>query len=279
MAKKGNDFENPLLNDEVDVKDYGKLNMDLSEEQKNSPIPEPRFTPPPFQFEGEETAQAQQSGGTSKEASGSFNESLEGASDKERKEQAKQLATVVVGVYEYLHKFPNDWSKISEKRAKDLHSKGEINLNAVIPNGSGLTIKDFIDQFNKESDGVFYVSQEFKDNVIPLLTRILQKNGVGLTDEEMLAYFVVMDLVQKGQLFFSLMESRKETLAELKEISKGIRNNPTPSPNAAPKAAESPLQDGTVENVRTDGSVEIVEIEDVTPKKNGRGRKPKPKAE
>jgi hypothetical protein len=270
--------KHPMLSDEVDVKDYGGINIPMSEQDKNTPIPEPSFEAPQFDMDDEDEDFEEPVKKEKKEKE-PFNEDLEDLTPTEKKKQAEQMANMAIGVYEYLHQFPESFSKFNERKIKDLHIKGEINLYATIPlNGSVSTIEQVIKEYNSDITGVFTVSNEFKDNVRPILTRILQKRGVGLTDEEMLAYYVVMDLVQKGQIFFQLMKQKKETLDQLKEISNNLRTtgsvNTTPDSNKpAENSAPSPLADNEVQNVKKDGTIETIEIEEEDePKASKRGR-------
>ena len=268
---------NPMLEDDVDVKDYGGINIEMTEQEKNTPIPEPTFSPPPFvsDIEDEEVEEPKKE----KKESVPFNDELDGMTPSEKKKQAEQMANMAIGVYEYLHQIPEGISKINEAKVKDMHLKGEINLYATIPiSGSVTTIENVIKEYNSDIKGAFAVSEEFKENVRPLLTRILQKKGIGLTDEEMLAYYVVMDLVQKGQIFVQLMKQKKDTLNELKEISKNLRTTGSPTasteqPKPKENSAPSPLAENEVQNIKNDGSVETIEIEEEdAPKASKRGR-------
>jgi hypothetical protein len=263
-----------MLNDEVDVKNYGGINIEMTDEEKNTPIPEPEFTAPKFSMEDEDEDVVISD--TPKKEKQPFNSELEDLTPNEKKKQAEQMANMAIGVYEYLHQFPEGFSKFNERKVKDLHLKGEINLYATIPlNGTVTTIENVIKDYNRDITGVFTVSDEFKENVRPLLTRILLKKGVGITDEEMLAYYVVMDLVQKGQIFIQLLNQKKETLQELKDISRNLRTTGSATINTESKvsdnSAPSPLADNEVENIKKDGTVETVEIEEETPKSR-RGR-------
>ena len=275
--------KHPMLTNNVDVKQYGGINIPMSEEEKNMSIPEPSFTPPPFTMDDDEEVGESEELKKEKKERQPFNEDLEDLSAKDRKAQAEGLADVIIGVYEYAHQFPEGFVKINKEKAKQAQVKGEINLNAKVrfQDGTEKTIESVIDEYNNDLSGVFVVSQEFKDNVKPLLTRILQKKGVGLTDEEMLAYFVVMDLVQKGTMFYQLIRQKKATFEELKIISKNLGANgytappqPTAQQPNSEDAAPSPLADNEVENVKKDGTKETVIVEEEEPIRK-RGRKPK----
>ena len=202
--------KHPMLSKDVDVKNYGGINIEMSEQEKNSPIPEPAFTPPPFQMdEDEDVAEPQQT--KEKKQQQPFIEELEDMSAGEKKRQADAMADMAIGVYSYLHKAAEGLCKINEDKARESHLKGDINLNAKITYDDGTirTVEQVIVEYNSGTSDVLTVSQEFKDNVRPLLTRILLKKGIGLTDEEMLAYYVVMDLVQKVPIVIQLASRKK----------------------------------------------------------------------
>jgi len=275
MAKE---VVHPMLSEEVDVKEYGQVNVNMTEQEKNSSIPEPSFDfPPDFQDEPE-FEESQSSPKRERKEQVPFNESMEDMTPTESKKSAEGMAKMAMMVYEYLHKFPNDAVKFNEDKIRVLHNKGDINLSAriTLPDNTNPTLEDFIKQYNYGMEGSFTVSQEFKDEVMPLLTRILKKKGVGLTDEEQLAFLVVMDLFQKGNQFFMLYKVKKDTLEQLKDISKSLRTTGATvvTPPSVPKK-EDKDEETHIENVKNDGTVEIVEVvgeDNLSSKKSGRGR-------
>lgn len=272
MAK---DAFHPMLDEEVDVKEYGQVNVNMTEQEKNIPIPEPSFEFPP---EDDDEIEIDEPKKRERKEQVPFNQEMEDMTPTESKKSAEHMAKMAMMVYKGLHKFPNDWIKISEDKIRDLHNKGEINLNATISlaDGSKHTLENFIQNYNSGMEGSFTVSQEFEDEIMPLLTKILKKKGIGLTDEEQLLFLLFMDLAQKGYQFSLLYKVKKDTLEQLKDISKSLRTTGSTvvaTPNVTKK--EEKEDDTHVENVKRDGTVEIIEVvgeDSSNVKKSGRGR-------
>ena len=279
--------KHPMLDGNVDVKNYGQINVPMTEQEKNTPIPEPTFTPPPFEMDDDEGEQQTSEQPKEKVKKEPFNEDLEDLTTSEKRKQAESMADMALGVYGYVHQLPEVFAKINESMANEAHLKGEINLYAVItfPDGRKSTIESIIQEYNSEITGAFQLSETFKENVRPYLIRILLKKGIGLTDEEMIAYYVVMDLVETAPKFFQLMKNKNKTFDELKEISKNLRTTGatnvtaptnTETPPTTENSAPSPLAENETVNVKKDGTVETVQIEEEEAPAR-RGRKPKEK--
>ena len=277
----------PMLYGNVDEKDYGKINIAMTEEEKNTPIPEPAYQAPPFVMEDEEEPTATTSTVEPKEKKERepFNDNLDEMSTSEKRKQAESMANMAIDVYSYLNKVAGDLCKINEAKVKDEHTKGNINLYATIryDDGSIKTIEQVIVEYNSGTSDVLTVSEEFKENVRPLLTRILQKKGIGLTDEELLAYYVVMDLVQKAPVVFQLAKQKKSMYDKLVEISKRPSNTVVPPsvPTTEQPPTQQPQQDAPKSNPApsplADSEGGSLSIEDDEPKKR-RGRKPNVKS-
>ena len=300
--KKNVQFEttNPLLDDDVHVKDYGGIDIPLTEQEKNTRIPEPEFIPPPFQFHADPNSDddsPKSSKVNSSESDGfSLNPQADEVSDEERDAQAKQMANAALDVYSFLHRFPNDLIKFDKDKINDLANDGKINLNARIPiDDIETTIARFIDLENERVDGQFYVSKEFRDAVTPPLVRILKKKGAGLTDEQLILFLVIKDITEKGFQFKALWTAKKKTLDQLMIISERLNKTgsvggnvkvdgmsdvatPPPPPTASSSSSKEDSSNNqksdskyTTTNVRNDGTTEEVVVIPVN-RGSGRGR-------
>ena len=130
-----------------------------------------------------------------------------------------------------------------------------------------LTFREFIEQFNSQVDGTLKTSDEFKREVKPVLVRVLQKKGIGLTDEQMLIYLFSKDIITKGVAIFALrssvnqmMEMMKETTLEYKRYNSGSVPPPPPA-QAAPYNPPPPTTPSPVEYTPTE-VVENFDFED-----------------
>ena len=94
--------------------------------------------------------------------------------------------------------------QVSEKKLNKLQAEGEINLNAMIDYDYGKKMRagEFFVEYNNQVKNILTVSDEFKEEVTPVLERVLAKRGIGLTDEQLLMYMFGKDIAAKSIIFF-----------------------------------------------------------------------------
>lgn len=150
----------------------------------------------------------------------SFNPELNDLSKKDKEASAETMAKVIVSSYEWLHQFPNKAIRINQNYLLKLEAKGDIDLSARLTDGNNIiTINEAVASYNQMGEGAFSVSREFKEEVTPVLTRVLQKRGVGMTDEQQLIYLFGKDLVMKGIQFKQLYSQRNDFINVIKNAS------------------------------------------------------------
>ena len=181
-----------------------------------------------------------------KETDRPFNESFSELDGKEKTMGAEMMAEMTLDIYEKGCGFLGKLPEISESKLDELIADGEIDPNIELPTESGnIGVKEFATEYNSSIKDAFEVSEDFKNNVRPPLIRVFKKRGIGMTDEQLLAYYFVTDLGTKTAQAFMLRKTAKNILDSLKENTNAIRdsrtkrpNNPTPTPTA-PKKEES----------------------------------------
>ena len=118
-----------------------------------------------------------------------------------------------------------------------MEREGLINLSVplqVSPNNpTRISVLDIIKQFNDSVSEGYTVSKEFKDQVRPVLIRVLRKNGVGLSDTQFLVMMFGQDLIQTAFHLIDGMRQRNEVINQLKDINEAIKNG-TMNFNQAP---------------------------------------------
>jgi hypothetical protein len=148
---------------------------------------------------------------------------------------AEMMAEMTLDIYEkgcfYLGKIP----EISEGKIDKLIAEGEIDPSIQLQTEAGaMPIKEFAVEFNDSIKEAFLVSDEFKEKVKPPLIRVFKKRGIGMTDEQLLAYYFVTDLGAKGAQAFMLRKTTNSIIDSLKENTMAMRenqnNNPRPQP-------------------------------------------------
>jgi hypothetical protein len=237
----GNDFS-PL---DAPVKQRSYTNHKVDENQVMPDIEEPNFQAPSYS-DFEETVE------TEKEPDRVFNESYSELDGKEKTMGAEMMAEMTLDLYEkgcgLLGKFP----EISETKLDRLIAEGEINADITLTTESGdVPIKDFALEYNESIKEAFYVTDEFKEKVKPPLIRVFKKRGVGMTDEQLLAYYFITDLGTKGVQAFMLRKTANSILDSLKENTIAIRESQAvrqqPVQPAQPTQSAQPTQQ-TVSN-------------------------------
>jgi hypothetical protein len=241
---------NPFLQ-QVSEKPYSAMNVGVSQEQLSGAIPEPTFTP--FTIDSNENpynmlggdGQPSANGGARRE-SAPFNPMMNDIPDGDKKMGAQHMAKLLVDGYEQLHVFGNKALQVPERKIRKLEKEGLIDLSIPIPYEYGKTITagEFLQDFNEQNKDALSVSKEFKKEVTPVLTRVLEKRGAGLTDEQYLGYLVGKDLVVKLVIVAQLRTTMNDMINVIKDYTEATRagggvpsqpqNQPTqPQPQAA----------------------------------------------
>jgi hypothetical protein len=196
-------------------------------------LEEPTFQAPNFSDFDEETSEE-------KEPAKPFNEAFSELDGKEKTMGAEMMAEMTLDIYEKGCGFLGKLPEISESKLDQLIADGEIDPNIELPTESGnIGVKDFAVEYNSSIKDAFEVSDDFKNNVRPPLIRVFKKRGIGMTDEQLLAYYFITDLGTKTAQAFMLRKTSKNILDSLKENTNAIResrttrpNNPNPTPTA-----------------------------------------------
>jgi hypothetical protein len=243
---------NPFLQ-QVNEKAYSTMNVGVTSEQLSGAIAEPTYTP--FTVDSNENpysmlgGDGQQSGGSysNKKESAPFNPSMNDVNDADKKMGAQHMAKLLVDGYEQLHVFGNKALQVPERKIRKLEKEGLIDLSIPIPYEYGKTITagEFLQDFNEQNKDALSVSKEFKKEVTPVLTRVLEKRGAGLTDEQYLGYLVGKDLIVKLVIVAQLRTTMNDMINVIKDYTEatraggGVPSQPTPS---SPQPQPQPQQ-------------------------------------
>lgn len=234
---------NPLQ-ENVKQRPYTRPNV---ENVDGTPIAEPIFTPPTFE-QLQSGFEAKNSGGDggniddrkvwgqSDDDMGSANPYVEQLDSKDQKMASSALADAVLDGYSQLNGFGNRLIQFDPSKIEDLMRKGEIDANITLPiNGQNIGILDYVNEYNSQTKDVISVTPEFIDKVRPVLIRVLMKRGIGMTDEQLLAYYFGIDFITKGATIYGLRKQNASLLEALKDMSIGApRSTPPPSQPTPP---------------------------------------------
>jgi hypothetical protein len=219
---------NPL-DEAVNEKVYAQSNMSASMEDLTKPIEEPRFTAPPLKKSTPNIPQNEEDYSRREP----INPEMKQLPKKETKMASKQAAALILKGYEWVHALGNKGLQVSERKLNKLQAEGEINLNAMIDYDYGKKIRagEFFEEYNKQVDGLLKVSEEFKEEVTPVLERVLEKRGIGLTDEQTLMYMFGQDIAVKSIMFMQQKGQLNYMIQSIKEAtSNSIQQAPPPPP-------------------------------------------------
>lgn len=216
---------NPL-DEPVNDKPYASAGITVTEDEMRNPISEPKFAPPPSRKPTPQGTQIKE-GGSAPPKKEPFNNDFKDLSKKDTENAAEHSAKMLLQGYEWLHGIANKTIQISEKKLTRLQVDGEINLNAMIMYDFGKEMRagDFFIQYNEQVSTMFTVSDEFKEEFVPLCTKVLAKRGIGMSDEQRLAFLVGQDIATKAILGFQIKRTQKTMIDSIKENTMAIKEN------------------------------------------------------
>ena len=223
---------NPL-DEAVNEKSYSRPNFNASVEDLNKPIEEPRFAPPPIQ-----KPQTEREDPRKREP---VNPEFSGLPKKDKEMAASHMAKLILQGYEWIHDLGNKGLKVSEKKLNKLQAEGEMNLNAMIDYDYGKKMRagDFFKEYNQQVEGILKVSDEFKEEVTPVLERVLAKRGVGMTDEQLLMFMFGKDIAAKSMMFFQQKQQLNLMIQSIKEATANQFVQQAPPPPTPPPTQQS----------------------------------------
>jgi len=225
------DDYNPL-DEVVNEKPYSQPNFSANSDSLNTPIPEPTYAPPPIGKEDAYKEINKENSGKSVggEEKATINPSLNEVPNEDKKMAAKHLTNLIIDGYVQANAFANYGVRFSESKINKMVSNGEINLDAPVTYDYGREIsgREFVKSFNEQTKDTFTVSDEFKREVKPILQRVLEKKGAGLTDEQMLIYLFTKDVAIKGVQFYQIRKQMNDVLDTMKTYTEAYNQNNSP---------------------------------------------------
>lgn len=218
---------NPLLKENVIERDYTSLNISVDQ---NEIIPEPTFEAPPMSSE-----EINSESGPQVEEERTFNKEYTELPNKEKREGAELMADAIIDGYASIIGYAGNLAVISESKLEQEIIEGTISAGTTLQvdeNGTRIPVREYVKSYNEQAKEAFTVSQEFKETVKPPLTRVLQKRGAALTDEQFLAYHFGKDILEKGVTAFAIRSQNNQILNFLREESQANRviQNTAPIP-------------------------------------------------
>ncbi len=228
----------------INEKSYTKANVNMSEQERMQDIPEPVFAPPPLNADVKSDNDTQQKAEPKPkpQTAEPLNPEMNTLSNKEKKAAGDHAANMILQGYSWIWNGINKKMLFSEKKMQKLSNDGEVDFNIQIPydlEGHTISAAEFIEEYNKQQDGVLSVSQEFIDDVKPVLARVLAKRGIAMTDEQYLIFAFGKDALNKGVMVYSAIQTMNDMIKGMKDMTTAIKESGRPAPQPNPPVTPS----------------------------------------
>ena len=233
----------------INEKPYTKPNVKINPNDLKGDIPEPSFTPPVIDL-GEPKLEAPAQPKKEREP---FNKEMNDLPKRDKEVAASHVANMIMQLYEGANVWANKGMVFNEKKLNKLAQEGEVDFSIRIPldyaSNQTVTLSEFVNDFNSQQKDSLVVSKEFKEEVTPILERVLKKRGIGATDEQMLIFMFGKDIAVKGSMFFAARSQMNEIVGMMKEMTQQMKGGdfssqmntpppPTQPSNPQPFASE-----------------------------------------
>lgn len=224
---------NPL-DEAINEKEYTKHNVKVNPNDFNKPIPEPSFTPPPMTGMVNENEKPKDI--RPKEP---FNPQAKQMTTKDKRLASKRVADMLMTAYKWVNRFADSSLQFNERKVSKMVSNGELDLSVQVPISPNETISagEFIQEYNDQSRNTIVVTNEFEEEVMPVLIDVLEEEGITMTKKQELAFIVGQDIAVKGFMMYQSLQVKKDMLKMMTEFS-SIRQPsyvpPAPAPAPQP---------------------------------------------
>lgn len=224
---------NPL-DEAINEKEYTKHNVKVNPNDFNKPIPEPSFTPPPMTGMVNENEKPKDI--RPKEP---FNPQAKQMTTKDKRLASKRVADMLMTAYKWVNRFADSSLQFNERKVSKMVSNGELDLSVQVPISPNETISagEFIQEYNDQSRNTIVVTNEFEEEVMPVLIDVLEEEGITMTKKQELAFIVGQDIAVKGFMMYQSLQVKKDMLKMMTEFS-SIRKPsyvpPAPAPATQP---------------------------------------------
>jgi len=250
MSENGFDpFEQPVIErdytkgivDNVDESLYEEANVvedfdangsdDSFENYEEDDIPQAEFNTNPEEEDYMNDDSDMIDGGSSKLADGN----LKDLSPAQKRKSAEKTADAMLGLYCKFAPAPfKQWASFKERKINELALKKEIDLEMELD--GDLTIKDYIDNTNKQVEAIFEVSEEQKNEIREPLIDVLLEQELALTPTQRLLMAVGGHIVTMGISAFQLAQNNKMALETFKQFQSDKISSSQPYQQAQPQA-------------------------------------------
>jgi len=223
---------NPL-SESVKERPYTKPNVMVDATSAFTPIPEPSLTKPIISLQ-DELKKEEQPVQQEKKAPELINEGLSEMSEAEKQKSAETVVDMFLDVYGMLNAGGAKLAKIGDKQKRKISEKVPLDYNLQLSSTQSITLHQLIEKTNSDIDTVCTVDEKFKSKVKPPLVRIAVKKGLGLTDEQQVAYLFIKDIGEKTAVLYSLRSVIGNLVTQIEEQNILMRSGAAPQSTPPP---------------------------------------------
>ena len=236
---------NPLA-ENVEEKEYQKVSIQGAGRLPD--IEEPVFSPPTL----EDIRPEMFEGGGDDEDDVFGKERLNDLPKGDKKKAAKQMTEMVLEGYSSICSFAGGFANMNEGQLLQMQTEGKIDLRMAVPVSpqEAVGVVDFVQSYNTQIDEAMEVSDEFKESVKEPMTRVFEKKGLGMTDEQFLLVMFGKDIITKTATTLALKKQLARTLELVHEQYREAGSTPTPPPVQTPPPPPPRAENSAPENRR-----------------------------
>lgn len=236
-------FEYDPMGSPINEKPYTKPNVKINPKDLLGDIPEPSFQAPLIDLDNPKFDEVPP---IPKKPQEPLNKEMNELPKKDKQLAAHHVANMIMQVYEGLNKLASNGMTFNEKKLNKLQQEGEIDFTIRVPlnykTNETISAAELINDFNTQKRDALRVTPEFKEQVTPILERVLLKRGIGMTDEQMLIFLFGQDIAIKGGEFLQARAQMSDILENLKEQTSQMKGGNFRSQMATPPPQPPPTQ-------------------------------------
>lgn len=182
---------------------------------------------------------------------------------KSQKKGAESFAEMIIGVYSVLCNALANYATLDEADLKKIAKEEGVPIdylysNLELEDGETITIKQYLDDYNKDVTRAFTVDNEFRDKVFDDLVSICMSKGWGLTPEQSIMYNAFGHLLKAGIKVFM---GRKQISMMIKSIGQMIKDN-----NIQQQSVNHTQQQSNIPTVTNDADETVIDEAPPIPK-------------
>lgn len=242
-------FDYDPMGTPINEKPYTKPNVKINPKDLQGDIPEPSFQAPLIDLDKPKFEDVPPSPKKEREP---LNKEMNDLPKKDKQVAAQHVATMIMQVYEGLNVLANQGMVFNEKKLNKLQQEGEVDFSIRVPidyrSNETITAAEFIQEFNSQQKDALKVTKEFKEEVTPILERVLVKRGIGMTDEQMLIFMFGKDIAIKGSQFLQARTQMNQIIDMLKEQTQEMKSGNFRSQMGTPPPPPPPQPEPTYQS-------------------------------